>query len=116
MAGEKRHVFLDGRSYLLVAVDPLHQAGEGRAPRAGLAAPMPGKVIALLAKPGHGGEGRAAAHPRGDEDGAHDQRARAGKLRGFRYAVGDQVAEGAELVDFEPHAGDARREPDPEAV
>ena len=40
----------------------------------------------------------------------------AGRAQGFRYAVGDQVAEGADLVDFEPYAGDARREPDPEAV
>jgi 3-methylcrotonyl-CoA carboxylase alpha subunit len=28
----------------------------------------------------------------------------AGILKGFRYAVGDQVPEGAELVDFEQQA------------
>jgi 3-methylcrotonyl-CoA carboxylase alpha subunit len=26
---------------------------------------------------------------------------RAGRVKGFRYAAGDQVAEGAELVEFE---------------
>ena len=52
VAGEKRHVFLDGRSYQLSRVDPLYQGGEGQGAEGGLAAPMPGKVIAWLAQPG----------------------------------------------------------------
>ena len=58
-------------------VDPLGTpAARREADGGGLRAPMPGKVIALLAQAGrHGREGRAAAGPRGDEDGAHDHRA-----------------------------------------
>jgi 3-methylcrotonyl-CoA carboxylase alpha subunit len=52
VAGEKRHVFVDGRSYLLSAVDPLHLLGEGAGPDNRLTAPMPGKIVALLTEPG----------------------------------------------------------------
>ena len=116
MAGEKRHVFLYGRSYLLAAVDPLYQPGEGAGAESRLTAPMPGRVIALLAAPGPVEKGAPLLILEAMKM-EHTIRApAAGVLRDFRYAVGDQVAEGAELVDFEPHAGDARREPDPEAV
>ena len=86
-------------------VDPLYQPGEGTGAEGRLVAPMPGKVIALARRAGAGREGRAAAHPRGHEDGAHDHARRRRRAQSFRYAVGEQVSEGAELVDFEPHAG-----------
>ena len=86
---------------------------KGRAPRAGSRAPMPGTGHRAACRAGAGREGRAAAHHGGHEDGAHDPRARRRRAQDFRYAVGDQVAEGAELVDFEPYAGDARREARP---
>ncbi len=76
-SGERRHVFVAGRAHALTHVDLLGVGGaEHDEEGAGLLAPMPGKVIALLAKPGVvGRQGRAAPRPRGDEDGAHDQRA-----------------------------------------
>jgi 3-methylcrotonyl-CoA carboxylase alpha subunit len=48
-AAESRHVFANGRAWQLAAVDPLHHAGEGGGAEGGLMAPMPGKVIALVA-------------------------------------------------------------------
>ncbi|MEO8509592.1 MAG: acetyl/propionyl/methylcrotonyl-CoA carboxylase subunit alpha, partial [Betaproteobacteria bacterium] len=39
VAGEKRHVFLDGRSYQLARVDPLYQGSEGQGAEGGLVAP-----------------------------------------------------------------------------
>ena len=116
VAGEKRHVFLYGRSHLLAAVDPLYQPGEGAGAESRLTAPMPGRIIALLAEPGKVEKGAPLLIMEAMKM-EHTIRApAAGLFKGFRYAVGDQVGEGADLVDFEPHAGDARREPDPEAV
>ena len=48
-AGGLRHVFLQGRTWRLANVDPLHFAGEGGGVQGGLLAPMPGRVTALLA-------------------------------------------------------------------
>jgi 3-methylcrotonyl-CoA carboxylase alpha subunit len=52
VAGERRHVFGHGRAWQFAAVDPLHHAGEGGGAEGGLLAPMPGKVIALIAEAG----------------------------------------------------------------
>ncbi|MGL4410040.1 MAG: acetyl-CoA carboxylase biotin carboxylase subunit, partial [Zoogloea sp.] len=51
-AGEKRHVFAHGRAWAFACVDPLHFQSEGSGTEGGLLAPMPGKVIALVATPG----------------------------------------------------------------
>jgi len=48
VAGERRYVFLQGRSWPLARIDPLYYGGEGGGPEGGLLAPMPGNVIALL--------------------------------------------------------------------
>ena len=48
-AAGRRHVFAKGRAWQLAAVDPLHHGGEGGGAEGGLLAPMPGKVIALVA-------------------------------------------------------------------
>ena len=83
-SGEKRHVFLHGRAWQLACVDPLFHAGEGVGEGGGLAAPMPGKVISLIAQPGSEVEqGCAAADPRGDEDGTHHRRAGEGDAQGL---------------------------------
>jgi 3-methylcrotonyl-CoA carboxylase alpha subunit len=103
IAGEKRHVFLDGRTYPLAAVDPLFHAGEGRGHDGGLTAPMPGKIIALLAQPGAGVSEGAPLLIMEAMKMEHTITAPApGRIRAFRFAPGDQVSEGAELVDFEP--------------
>jgi 3-methylcrotonyl-CoA carboxylase alpha subunit len=104
-AKERRHIFLNGRVWIFSAVDPLFQGDLGGAHEGQLVAPMPGKVIALL----------------GQIDALLDKGAPLmileamkmehtivapcrGRLNAFRYAVGDQVADGAELVEFSPEA------------
>jgi 3-methylcrotonyl-CoA carboxylase alpha subunit len=102
-AGEKRHVFLHGRAWQLACVDPLYHAGEGEGAGGGLAAPMPGKVIALIAQPGAELEQGAPLLILEAMKMEHTIAAPAkGRLKAFRFGVGDSVAEGAELVDFEP--------------
>ena len=116
VAGEKRHVFLYGRSHLLSAVDPLHQPGEGAGAESRLTAPMPGRITALLAEPGTVAKGAPLLIMEAMKM-EHTIRApSAGRLKGFRHAVGDQVAEGADLVDFEPEGRAAVAEPETEAV
>ena len=103
VANEKRHVFLDGRSYQLAAVDPLYHAGEGAGREGGLTAPMPGKIIALLAPAGTRVEKGAPLLILEAMKMEHTLTAPVlGRVKALRVAVGDQVSEGAELVEFEP--------------
>jgi 3-methylcrotonyl-CoA carboxylase alpha subunit len=101
--GELRHVFVGGRSHALALVDLLGVSGaEHDEEGAGLLAPMPGKVIALLARPGATVDKGAPLLVLEAMKMEHTVSApRAGIVKGFRYAAGDQVSEGAELVDFE---------------
>ncbi|MCC7215772.1 MAG: acetyl/propionyl/methylcrotonyl-CoA carboxylase subunit alpha [Burkholderiales bacterium] len=102
VAGEKRHVFLHGRTFALARVDPLFHGGEGQGAEGGLAAPMPGKVIAWLAAPPVDVDRGAPLMILEAMKMEHTITApTAGRLIAYRYAVGEQVAEGAELVDFE---------------
>jgi 3-methylcrotonyl-CoA carboxylase alpha subunit len=104
-AGEKRHVFLHGRAWQFACVDPLYHAGEGAGEAGGLAAPMPGKVIALLAQVGAEVEKGAPLLILEAMKMEHTIASPAkGRLKAFRFNVGDSVSEGAELVDFEPEA------------
>ncbi|MBL8443430.1 MAG: 3-methylcrotonyl-CoA carboxylase, partial [Zoogloeaceae bacterium] len=101
-AGEKRHVFLHGRAWPLASVDPLHHAGEGGGAEGGLLAPMPGKVIALIAAEGATVEKGAPLLILEAMKMEHTITApAAGTVKAFRFAVGDQVGDGAELVEFE---------------
>ena len=102
-SGDKRHVFIAGRVHVLSHVDLLGIAGaEHDEEGAGLLAPMPGKVIALLATPGAAVDKGAPLLVLEAMKMEHTISApRAGTVKGFRYAAGDQVAEGAELVEFE---------------
>ncbi len=101
-AGEKRHVFLHGRCHLMVAVDPLFHAGEGGGAEGGLTAPMPGKVIALLAEPGARVDKGAPLIVLEAMKMEHTLVAPAGgTVKVFHYAVGEPVADGAELLEFE---------------
>jgi 3-methylcrotonyl-CoA carboxylase alpha subunit len=102
VAGEKRHVFLHGRCFVLAAVDPLYHAGEGGGAEGGLTAPMPGKVIALVASPGAKVDKGAPLLILEAMKMEHTICApAAGTVKAFRYAVGEQVADGSELVEFE---------------
>ncbi|HNH36784.1 MAG TPA: 3-methylcrotonyl-CoA carboxylase, partial [Rhodocyclaceae bacterium] len=101
-AGEKRHVFLHGRAFVLAAVDPLYHAGEGGGAEGGLTAPMPGKVIALVAAEGSAVEKGAPLLILEAMKMEHTIAAPCkGTVKAFRFGVGDQVADGAELVEFE---------------
>jgi 3-methylcrotonyl-CoA carboxylase alpha subunit len=99
---EQRHTFLDGRCYILSAVNPLYERGKGVDAESHLSAPMPGRIIAWVAAPGRIRKGAPLLIMEAMKM-EHTIRAPAdGILKGFRFAVGDQVAEGADLVDFTP--------------
>ncbi|MCE9657268.1 MAG: acetyl/propionyl/methylcrotonyl-CoA carboxylase subunit alpha [Burkholderiales bacterium] len=101
--GEKRHVFIGGRSIVLVHADPLGVAGADHEEEgSGLLSPMPGKVIALLAKPGAAVEKGAPLLVLEAMKMEHTISApHAGTVKSFRFAAGDQVDEGVELVEFD---------------
>jgi 3-methylcrotonyl-CoA carboxylase alpha subunit len=97
----RRHIFLNGLSYQLVRHDPLHLVEAGGAHGGGLTAPMPGKVVALLAPLGQRVDKGAPLLILEAMKMEHTITApQAGVVQGFRYGVGDQVSDGAELLDF----------------
>jgi 3-methylcrotonyl-CoA carboxylase alpha subunit len=101
-AAERRQVFFEARAWPLVLVDRLHVGGEGDEVEGSLKAPMPGKVIALLATPGATvakGAPLLVLEAMKMEHTIHAPRA--GIVTAFRVAAGDQVSDGADLLDFE---------------
>jgi len=102
-SGERRHVFLGGRAHAMTLVDPLATAGVGHVEEgAGLVSPMPGKVIALLVVAGAVVDKGTPLLVLEAMKMEHTIAApRAGTVKSFRYAAGDQVDEGVELVEFE---------------
>jgi 3-methylcrotonyl-CoA carboxylase alpha subunit len=102
VAGERRHVFFEGRTWPIVRVDPSRAAGPGDELHGRLTAPMPGKVIALLAEAGAQVEKGAPLLVLEAMKMEHTIKApRAGRVKGFNFEPGDQVSEGAELVELE---------------
>ena len=102
VAGERRHAFLHGRAYIFACVDPLYHAGEGGGTEGGLVAPMPGKVIALIAAVGAKVEKGMPLLIMEAMKMEHTITApTAGTVKNFHFDVGDQVTDGAELVEFE---------------
>ncbi|HEX9241793.1 MAG TPA: biotin/lipoyl-containing protein, partial [Anaeromyxobacter sp.] len=105
-AGERRHVFLEGRAWPFVRVDA--SRGSGRVDDGGgrLTAPMPGKIIALLAAPGTRVLPGAPLLVLEAMKMEHTIKApRAGVVKAFHFEAGDQVSEGAELVELEVEPG-----------
>ncbi|HQR69678.1 MAG TPA: acetyl/propionyl/methylcrotonyl-CoA carboxylase subunit alpha [Burkholderiaceae bacterium] len=100
--GDELHVFTRGRHRVLALVDIIAQSGEHEAGGGRLTAPMPGKVIALAT---HAGARVSRGTPLLVMEAMkmeHTIIAPADGVVGeLLYAVGDQVAEGAELVRFE---------------
>ena len=110
VAGERRYVFLYGRAWLMARVDPLYYSGEGGGPEGGLLAPMPGSVIALLAPEGAKVEKGAPLLILEAMKMEHTITAPTnGTVRCFHFAIGDQVGDGAELVEFEPEMREGMR-------
>ena len=103
VAGERRYVFLQGRSWPLARIDPLYHGGEGAGPEGGLLAPMPGNVIALLVEAGATVKKGAPLLILEAMKMEHTLTAPAdGTVKSFHFAVGDQVSDGAELIEFDP--------------
>ena len=101
--GEALHLFTPEGHFALGYAPPLAHVGEEAHDGGQLTAPMPGKVIALLVQPG-------AKVARGQPllvmeamKMEHTISAPAdGEVSSVRYGVGEQVAEGAQLIDFVP--------------
>ena len=109
--GETLAVFIDGESWRLELVDPLAPPA-GADPHAGrLSAPMPGRVVQLLVGAGDKvwqGQPLIVIEAMKME---HTIAApRDGAVESVRYAVGDLVEEGAELIALsDPGAPERRR-------
>jgi 3-methylcrotonyl-CoA carboxylase alpha subunit len=108
--GERYHLFGAEGSAQARRFDPIAHAGEGAADAGGLAAPMPGKLIALLVKAGDAvRQGQALAVMEAMKMEHTITAPRDGTVDTLRYAVGDQVAEGGELLTLVAEAAPAAR-------
>jgi 3-methylcrotonyl-CoA carboxylase alpha subunit len=103
--GDVLHVFADGVHHMLTWVDPLAHAGAVEAEGGRLNAPMPGKVVAVLASAGqavHKGDPLVIMEAMKME---HTIAAPGnGVVEDVLYNVGDQVSDGAPLLAFAPAA------------
>lgn len=98
----KLHVFVGGSSHVMQWVDPLHYTAGDHDHAGDVLAPMPGKVIALLATVGQRLEKGKPLMVLEAMKMEHTLNAPAtGILKAYRFAVGDQVKDGDELVEFE---------------
>ena len=99
--GARRHVFLAGRRRDIEIFDPLDIKASGDTTEVGLRAPMPGKVVAHLVAPGtRVTKGTPLIVLEAMKMELTVVASRDGVLESFRYAPGEQVSEGAELVVF----------------
>ncbi|MEY4376048.1 MAG: hypothetical protein RJB26_598, partial [Pseudomonadota bacterium] len=104
--GARRHVFHAGESVTVEHVDPLAEAlaaaaRNAQGGHAGLRAPMPGRVVALLVAAGEKVVAGAPLLVLEAMKMEHTLTApKAGTVVGFRHAAGDQVQDGDELVEF----------------
>ena len=97
--GERVAVFAPGHSAVLRQIDAIAHAGESAAAGGQLTAPMPGKVIAFLVQPGERvSQGQAVAVMEAMKMEHTLHAPRDGVVAELLYAVGDQVAEGGELL------------------
>ena len=98
---QKRHVFLNGTNYVIQRDDQLHLVEAGGTHGGGLTAPMPGKVVALLAVVGQRVDKGTPLLILEAMKMEHTITApKNGTVKAFCYAAGEQVVDGAELVDF----------------
>ena len=102
---DKRSVFLQGSTYTLLRDDPLHRVDAGDGHGGGLTAPMPGKIVALLAQAGQKvNKGTPLLILEAMKMEHTITAPAAGVVKAFCYAAGEQVADGAALVEFEGEA------------
>jgi 3-methylcrotonyl-CoA carboxylase alpha subunit len=96
------HVFIGGRESVLTQLDLLAHAGEDQETYGGLTAPMSGSIVELLVPAGTRVEKGQPVLVMEAMKMEHVLRAPAGgQVREFLFQVGQQVKEGADLVDFE---------------
>ena len=99
--GETLQVFFNGTITALARFDPLAHAGDEDAHGGKLAAPMPGKIVALLAAKGATVKKGTPLLVMEAMKMEHTITAPSdGTVAEFLFAPGDQVAEGAELLKF----------------
>lgn len=102
VSGDVRQVFLGGRAWQFTLVNRLHTSAGDDQDEGGLRAPMPGRVIALLVEDGVVVERGTPLIVLEAMKMEHTVLApRDGKVKAFHFAPGDQVQDGAELVEFE---------------
>ncbi len=102
-SGAGRQIFLDGGDWSLILVDTLCTGRSESVSAGGFTAPMSGRVTALLVPAGTRVERGAPLMALEAMKMEHTIFAPAeGDLKSFLFAVGDQVAEGVELLEFEP--------------
>jgi 3-methylcrotonyl-CoA carboxylase alpha subunit len=97
--GERVSVFAREGSATVLEVDVIANAGQGASEGGRLTAPMPGRVVAFLALPGQAvkhGQPLAVLEAMKMEHTITSPRD--GTVAELLYAVGDQVAEGGELL------------------
>ena len=100
--GNRFEVFLPGKHHSLHLYDPLLQELELEAHAGELAAPMPGKIVAIFVKAGEQVEKGATLLILEAMKMEHTIKAPArGRVGRIRYRVGKQVVEGVELIEFE---------------
>ncbi len=97
--GERFSVFAPEGSAVVDEFDPIAHSADGAKEAGGLSAPMPGKVIAFLAKVGDTvTEGQPLAVMEAMKMEHTIAAPRDGTIAELLYAVGDQVSEGGELL------------------
>ncbi|CAM3898128.1 acetyl/propionyl/methylcrotonyl-CoA carboxylase subunit alpha [Roseateles saccharophilus] len=100
--GERVAVFAATGSAVLTEVDLIAHAGDGPAEGGRLTAPMPGKLIAFLAKAGDSvTKGQPLAVMEAMKMEHTISSPRDGKVAELLFAIGDQVTDGAELLKLE---------------
>jgi 3-methylcrotonyl-CoA carboxylase alpha subunit len=98
---DRLYVSVAGESALVKLIDPLQHAGDEVAAHGGLTAPMPGKILELLAEAGSEVEEGTPLVVMEAMKMEHTVRAPCwGRVRAFLCKVGAQVNEGDVLVDF----------------
>jgi 3-methylcrotonyl-CoA carboxylase alpha subunit len=103
--GERFSVFSPDGSAVVDEFDPIAHSADGAVEAGGLAAPMPGKVIAFLAKAGDTvTQGQPLAVMEAMKMEHTIAAPRDGTIAELLYAVGDQVSEGGELLRMAPPA------------
>jgi len=103
--GDAVHVFTGGEHYIVQRLDRLAHAGSESDDHGGLVAPMPGKIIALAVTPGVTVEKGAPLVVMEAMKMEHTLLAPAkGLVKAYLCVVGEQVQDGAALVEFEASA------------